>query len=57
MLFILLFLSKSKFSLSFSLFVKIIINLKVIFNLNRENKKNKKVFLKKENIKIKLIFL
>jgi len=45
MLFILLFFSKSKFSLFFLLFIKIIINLGVIFGFNRKNKENIKVFL------------
>ena len=57
MLFILLFFLKFKFKLFFLLFVKIIINLKIIFNFNCKNKKNIKVFLKKKNVKIKFIFL
>jgi len=57
MLFILLFSLKFKFSLFFLLFVKIIISLKAIFGFNCEDKKNIKVFLKGENIKIKFIFL
>jgi len=57
MLFILLFFLKFKFSLFFLLFMKIIVNLRIIFGLNCEDKKNIKNFLKRKNIKIKLIFL
>ena len=56
MLFILLFFLKFKFSLFFLLFVKIIINLKIIFSFDCENKKSIRVFLKGRNIEIKFIF-
>ena len=53
----LLFPLKFKFNLFSLLFVKIIISLKAVFNLNRKSKGNIGVFLKGENIKIKFIFL
>jgi len=53
----LLFFLKFKFNLFFLLFVKIIINLGVIFNFNCKGKGNIKVFLGGENIEVKFIFL